>query len=147
MKTTWDASLRGRIGTLLTPATLAYATGGVAWQHFEVSSTCVSDTCASIGISPAGASNSATKPGWTVGGGLETALWHHWLARIVGTAAIGFGRGGEQTAPLGRAVIGGLAFATVATLLVLPAVFAVVQARAGRSANLLESAPPNSTKT
>jgi outer membrane immunogenic protein len=30
MKTTWDASLRRRVGTLLTPATLAYATGGVA---------------------------------------------------------------------------------------------------------------------
>jgi len=38
--------------------------------------------------------------------------------------------GGEQTAPLGRAVIGGLVCATLATLLVLPAVFAVVQRRA-----------------
>jgi multidrug efflux pump subunit AcrB len=46
--------------------------------------------------------------------------------------AIGFGEGGEQTAPLGRAVVGGLAVATLATLLVLPAVFALVQARAGR---------------
>jgi len=81
MKATWDASLRGRIGILLTPATLAYATGGVAWQHYEVSSTCVSDTCASIGASPAGAANSTTKPGWTLGGGIETSLWHHWLAR------------------------------------------------------------------
>jgi multidrug efflux pump subunit AcrB len=71
------------------------------------------------------------------------------LAMIAGMTpmAIGFGRGGEQTAPLGRAVIGGLAFATIATLLILPAVFAVMQARAGRSANLLESARLNSTKT
>ncbi|HET8696448.1 MAG TPA: efflux RND transporter permease subunit, partial [Gammaproteobacteria bacterium] len=38
--------------------------------------------------------------------------------------AIGFGEGGEQTAPLGRAVVGGLAAATLATLVVLPAVFA-----------------------
>jgi multidrug efflux pump subunit AcrB len=70
------------------------------------------------------------------------------LAMIAGMTpmAIGLGRGGEQTAPLGRAVIGGLAFATIATLLVLPAVFAVMQARAGRSANLLESARLNSTK-
>jgi multidrug efflux pump subunit AcrB len=70
------------------------------------------------------------------------------LAMIAGMApmAIGFGRGGEQTAPLGRAVIGGLAFATIATLLILPAVFAVMQARAGRSANLLEAAQPTSTK-
>jgi multidrug efflux pump subunit AcrB len=46
--------------------------------------------------------------------------------------AIGFGAGGEQTAPLGRTVVGGLAAATIATLLVLPAVFAIVQSRAHR---------------
>jgi multidrug efflux pump subunit AcrB len=43
--------------------------------------------------------------------------------------AVGLGEGGEQTAPLARAVIGGLAAATVATLTVLPAVFAVLQSR------------------
>jgi multidrug efflux pump subunit AcrB len=47
--------------------------------------------------------------------------------------ALAFGEGGEQTAPLGRAVIGGLAASTVAVLAVLPAVFAVVQRRAGVS--------------
>jgi multidrug efflux pump subunit AcrB len=41
--------------------------------------------------------------------------------------ALGLGEGGEQTAPLGRAVVGGLVAATVATLFVLPALFAVVQ--------------------
>jgi multidrug efflux pump subunit AcrB len=41
--------------------------------------------------------------------------------------ALGFGEGGEQTAPLARAVIGGLLAATVATLVILPSVFAVVQ--------------------
>jgi multidrug efflux pump subunit AcrB len=40
--------------------------------------------------------------------------------------ALGLGEGGEQTAPLGRAVIGGLTAATFATLLVLPAIFAIV---------------------
>jgi multidrug efflux pump subunit AcrB len=44
--------------------------------------------------------------------------------------ALAFGDGGEQTAPLGRAVIGGLAASTIAVLAVLPAVFAVVQRRA-----------------
>jgi multidrug efflux pump subunit AcrB len=43
---------------------------------------------------------------------------------------VAFGEGGEQTAPLGRAVIGGLAAATLATLVVLPSVFALVQSRA-----------------
>lgn len=38
--------------------------------------------------------------------------------------AIGFGEGAEQNAPLGRAVIGGLLFATVSTLLFVPVVFA-----------------------
>jgi multidrug efflux pump subunit AcrB len=40
--------------------------------------------------------------------------------------ALGLGEGGEQTAPLGRAVIGGLTAATFATLLILPAIFAIV---------------------
>jgi multidrug efflux pump subunit AcrB len=51
--------------------------------------------------------------------------------------ALGLGEGGEQTAPLGRAVIGGLAVATFATLFILPSIFAVVQGRSStRSASL-----------
>ena len=60
-------------------------------------------------------------------------------AMIAGMApmALGLGEGGEQTAPLGRAVIGGLAVATFATLFVLPSVFAVVLGRSStRSASL-----------
>src|SRR5262249_24422241 len=50
---------------------------------------------------------------------------------------LGLGEGGEQTAPLARAVIGGLAVATFATLFVLPSVFAVIQGRSStRSASL-----------
>src|SRR5216684_3083900 len=50
------------------------------------------------------------------------------LAMIIGMTpmALGLGEGGEQNAPLGRAVIGGLSFATVATLLLAPAVFAAL---------------------
>jgi multidrug efflux pump subunit AcrB len=40
--------------------------------------------------------------------------------------ALGLGEGGEQNAPLGRAVIGGLIFATVATLMFVPVVFSMV---------------------
>jgi len=50
--------------------------------------------------------------------------------------ALGLGEGGEQTAPLGRAVAGGLALATVATLLVLPAVYALLASRKSASASL-----------
>ena len=45
--------------------------------------------------------------------------------------ALAFGEGGEQTAPLARAVIGGLIASTLTTLLLLPAIFAIVQSRAG----------------
>ncbi len=53
------------------------------------------------------------------------------LAMIIGMApmALGLGEGGEQNAPLGRAVIGGLMFATVATLFFVPAVFAMLRGR------------------
>jgi multidrug efflux pump subunit AcrB len=51
------------------------------------------------------------------------------LAMIIGMVpmALGLGDGGEQNAPLGRAVIGGLVFATVSTLFFVPAFFSVMQ--------------------
>jgi len=54
------------------------------------------------------------------------------LAMIIGMApmALGLGEGGEQNAPLGRAVIGGLMFATIATLLFVPVVFSLAHGRA-----------------
>jgi multidrug efflux pump subunit AcrB len=57
------------------------------------------------------------------------------LAMMVGMLpmALGIGEAGGQTAPLGRAVIGGLAFSTAATLLVLPGIFALLRAKAGRT--------------
>src|SRR5712692_7650136 len=53
------------------------------------------------------------------------------LAMIIGMIpmALGLGEGGEQNAPLGRAVIGGLLCATVATLVFVPAVFALLHGR------------------
>lgn len=48
--------------------------------------------------------------------------------------ALGLGEGGEQNAPLGRAVIGGLVFATAATLLVVPCIFALLHGRDRRPA-------------
>jgi multidrug efflux pump subunit AcrB len=53
------------------------------------------------------------------------------LAMIIGMVpmALGLGEGGEQNAPLGRAVIGGLLFATVATLFFVPSVFAIFHGR------------------
>jgi multidrug efflux pump subunit AcrB len=58
------------------------------------------------------------------------------LAMIIGMApmALGLGEGGEQNAPLGRAVIGGLLFATCATLVFLPVVFSIVHGKKGAAA-------------
>jgi multidrug efflux pump subunit AcrB len=54
--------------------------------------------------------------------------------------ALSLGQGGGQAAPLGRAVVGGLAAATIATLFVLPSVFGIVQARTHRRpASLISS--------
>ncbi|NDU86025.1 MAG: efflux RND transporter permease subunit [Ferrovum sp.] len=55
------------------------------------------------------------------------------LAMIIGMApmALGLGEGGEQNAPLGRAVIGGLLFATSATLFLVPVLFAIVRRPVG----------------
>jgi multidrug efflux pump subunit AcrB len=56
------------------------------------------------------------------------------LAMIIGMIpmALGMGEGGEQNAPLGRAVIGGLTLATIATLFFVPAVFGLLHRRAHR---------------
>jgi len=58
------------------------------------------------------------------------------LAMIIGMVpmALSLGEGGEQNAPLGRAVIGGLLFATVATLLFVPTLFAAIHGRSGGTA-------------
>ena len=58
------------------------------------------------------------------------------LAMIIGMVpmALGLGDGGEQNAPLGRAVIGGLIFATVSTLFFVPAFFSVLQGSRSHSA-------------
>lgn len=68
------------------------------------------------------------------------------LAMIIGMIpmALGLGEGAEQNAPLGRAVIGGLLFATVSTLLFVPAVYAGVHQRlARRHAVRADQAPPS----
>lgn len=58
--------------------------------------------------------------------------------------ALGLGEGGGQTAPLGRAVIGGLAAATLATLFLLPPMFALLTPRHVRSASLDPDDPTSS---
>jgi multidrug efflux pump subunit AcrB len=65
------------------------------------------------------------------------------LAMIIGMApmALGLGEGGEQNAPLGRAVIGGLICATIATLVFVPVVFSIAHRRDGKPAGRPEPTP------
>ena len=63
-----------------------------------------------------------------------------WILNIVASMIIGMapmalalGEGGEQNAPLGRAVIGGLIFATTASLFLVPVIFSNIHGRPGRS--------------
>jgi Cu/Ag efflux pump CusA len=67
------------------------------------------------------------------------------LAMITGMIpmALAIGRGSEETTPLGRAVIGGLLAATVATMLILPTVFGLVQRRASLVSPSLDPDDPN----
>jgi CzcA family heavy metal efflux pump len=66
------------------------------------------------------------------------------LAMIIGMVpmAIGLGEGGEQNAPLGRAVIGGLIFATFATLFFVPCVFSMIHGRRERKKQRGQSPSP-----
>jgi len=58
--------------------------------------------------------------------------------------AIGFGEGGSQSAPLGRAVIGGLLLSTFATLTVLPSIYAILQGKASTVSPSLNPMDPAS---
>ncbi|HTM49433.1 MAG TPA: efflux RND transporter permease subunit [Bryobacteraceae bacterium] len=68
------------------------------------------------------------------------------MAMIAGMVplALAIGEGAEQTAPLGRAVIGGLLGATVATLIVLPSAYAIFQRRSQASSPSLDPDDPTS---
>src|ERR1035438_755279 len=71
------------------------------------------------------------KAAWEAGAGRLRPVLMTATAMIIGMVpmALGLGEGGEQNAPLGRAVIGGLLVATVATLFFVPTVFALIHSR------------------
>jgi outer membrane immunogenic protein len=84
LRTTWDASIRGRLGYLVNPSFLLYVTGGAAWLHAEATSNCGTTPftfCAPSLFAPNVITDSTTRLGWTVGGGIEAMLWSNWIAR------------------------------------------------------------------
>jgi outer membrane immunogenic protein len=76
----WLFTARARIGWVVKPNILAYATGGLAVTQLEVANS-FSDNHSSFPAS-GGGSNSATKLGWTLGGGLEWAFDKNWSAKV-----------------------------------------------------------------
>jgi multidrug efflux pump subunit AcrB len=88
----------------------------------------------------------ATEAAVAAGGSRLRAILMTSCAMIAGMLpmALAFGEAGQQNAPLGRAVIGGLVAATFATLLALPSVFALVQARASAASVSLDPSDPSS---
>ncbi len=80
----WDASARARLGYLVTPNVLLYATGGAGWMDVRTTSTCdASPTgfCPPGGLTPPVLAHSKTLSGFTAGGGLEAMLSRNWILR------------------------------------------------------------------
>jgi outer membrane immunogenic protein len=77
LESNWDASLRLRLGYLVNPRALVYATGGVAFANYGV----VRGSCASCAAY--GSSNPfGSRTGWTIGGGIEYALDSNWHMKL-----------------------------------------------------------------
>jgi outer membrane immunogenic protein len=73
-KLEWFGTVRGRAGVLVSPKVLLYATGGLAYGGVKSSET--------IGLVPAGFSNSDTRVGYTVGAGIEGVIGGNWTAKL-----------------------------------------------------------------
>jgi outer membrane immunogenic protein len=81
-ETGWDASLRARIGALITPDTLIYLTGGAAWQRIKAQATCDANFSIVCVAQSHADTKSDTLTGWTFGGGIESVLAGAWTGRI-----------------------------------------------------------------
>jgi outer membrane immunogenic protein len=80
----WDASIRGRLGFLVTPQALFYVTGGVTWLDKEVTASCNAPSLGAGGwcaITPQSNTFSKTLVGWTVGGGVDWMFAPSWVVR------------------------------------------------------------------
>jgi outer membrane immunogenic protein len=82
VKENWDGSLRGRLGTLITPDTLIFVAGGLALQQVELSANCAGGGLVGFCLTPQSQSNDKTMPGWTVGGGADYKIGSNWIARL-----------------------------------------------------------------
>jgi len=77
----WFGTFRGRLGFTVTPSTLLYATGGLAYGSLRSDLVLSAFTPAGAAVSAAASSNT-THAGWTIGGGIETMFSPNWSAKI-----------------------------------------------------------------
>lgn len=79
VRATWDASLRGRIGTLVNPSTLIYLAGGLATQRLDIGASCtgIAGWC----VAARSKTSSSWRSGWTLGGGAEWGAGKDWRWR------------------------------------------------------------------
>jgi outer membrane immunogenic protein len=77
----WLATARGRLGYVWGPS-LLYVTGGGAWEGVKDNYLLSTDTTAGTFSASAGASVTATRSGWVVGGGWEWMINPSWIARL-----------------------------------------------------------------
>lgn len=98
-------TVRGRVGYLVIPTLLAYATGGLAYGGVELNAAMIqSDAPAAFNVTSSWGASSAysnTRAGWTVGGGLEWMFWPNWSAKVeylyydLGSARVNLGTAGR----------------------------------------------------
>ncbi len=85
IRTDWLATLRGRLGVLVAPQTLLFATGGLAVGEIRTSTNVVPSgggaTCANNGLCVAG-SGSFIRAGWTAGAGIEQGIGGNWTVKV-----------------------------------------------------------------
>jgi outer membrane immunogenic protein len=79
----WSLALRARLGYLVTPTTQLYVAGGPSWLKMDAAVNCTGPgVCGSNGIPAFSQTNSTTKAGWTLGGGVESVLWDNWRGHV-----------------------------------------------------------------
>jgi outer membrane immunogenic protein len=89
-KLEWFGTVRGRVGTTITPRVLVYATGGLAYGQVDATDTVTGTNIIGPGgmnsetrtAVTANFSNSSTRVGWTAGAGIEGALAGNWTAKL-----------------------------------------------------------------
>jgi outer membrane immunogenic protein len=82
LKQNWDFGLRSRFGYFVTPSTMLFGTGGIAFTEAQLTINCTATgACGANGLPAFTASNSKLMTGWALGVGLETKLAKNWLGR------------------------------------------------------------------